>query len=144
MLTIKLRDIQGVHPEFSRIERDLDLAPVGVPDEALIPKAMAVRINMLYPLVVSRPDALCIGQTTLYRSFNPPARWQSTVHGKGGLTRDFQAACAAAAQLWATGLLIFFLQTAYRRQGLGSVRVSDRLGERPQPPLPHPSKGFGR
>ena len=67
MLTIKLRDIQGVHPEFSRIERDLDLAPVGVPDEALIPKAMAVRINMLYPLVVSRPDALCIGQTTLYR-----------------------------------------------------------------------------
>ena len=35
MLTIKLRDIQGVHPEFSRIERDLDLAPVGVPDEAM-------------------------------------------------------------------------------------------------------------
>lgn len=38
MLTIKLRDIQGVHPEFSRIERDLDLAPVGVPDEAPDPQ----------------------------------------------------------------------------------------------------------
>lgn len=67
MLTIKLRDIHGIHPEFSRIERDLDLAPLEVPDEALIPKAMAVRINTLYPLVISKPDALCIGQTTLYR-----------------------------------------------------------------------------
>nr|WP_161935917.1 hypothetical protein [Pseudomonas aeruginosa] len=27
--------------------------------------------------------------------------------------QSFQAAYAAAAQLWATGLLIFFLQTAY-------------------------------
>lgn len=67
MLTIKLGDIRGVHPEFSRIERDLDLAPTAVPDEALMPRAFAMRINAIYPLVISAPDSLCIGQTTLYR-----------------------------------------------------------------------------
>ena len=91
MLTIKLRDIQGVHPEFSRIERDLDLAPVGVPDQALIPKAMAVRINMLYPLVISRPDALCIGQTTLYRwlkTYMDPETPVQCIEWTGGRIKD--------------------------------------------------------
>lgn len=67
MLTIKIGDIQGIHPEFSRVECELDLAPISLPDEALIPKALAARINEVYPLVISGPDALCIGQTTLYR-----------------------------------------------------------------------------
>lgn len=91
MLTIKLRDIQGVHPEFSRIERDLDLAPVGVPDEALIPRAIAVRINMLYPLVISRPDALCIGQTTLYRwlkTYMDPETPLQCIEWTGGRIKD--------------------------------------------------------
>lgn len=91
MLTIKLRDIQGVHPEFSRIERDLDLAPVGVPDQALIPRAMALRINMLYPLVISRPDALCIGQTTLYRwlkTYMDPETPVQCIEWTGGRIKD--------------------------------------------------------
>lgn len=64
---IQLSEIQGIHPEFSRIERELDLAPFELPDPALIPRAMALRINEMYPLVISRPDSFCIGQTTLYR-----------------------------------------------------------------------------
>ncbi|MGV8591526.1 hypothetical protein ACV35V_03920 [Pseudomonas aeruginosa] len=67
MLTIKLGDIHGIHPDFSRVECELDLAPIGLPDPALIPKALATRINEVYPLVICGPDALCIGQTTLYR-----------------------------------------------------------------------------
>lgn len=67
MQVIMLRDIQGIHPDFSRVERELDLAPVGLPDPALIPKVLAARINEVYPLVISSPDPFCIGQTTLYR-----------------------------------------------------------------------------
>lgn len=67
MLTIKLSNINGIHPEFARIERDLNLAPIALPDPALIPKAVAARINAIYPLVVTCPDAFCIGQTTQYR-----------------------------------------------------------------------------
>lgn len=36
MLTIKLGDIHGIHPDFSRVECELDLAPIGLPDPALI------------------------------------------------------------------------------------------------------------
>lgn len=75
MQVIRLSDIQGIHPDFSRIEQELDLAPTNLPDPALIPKAVALRINEIYPLVISRPDVFCIGQTTLYRwltAYMPP------------------------------------------------------------------------
>lgn len=75
MQVLKLNDIQGIHPDFSRIERDLDLAPVDLPDPALIPRTMALQVNVLYPLVISCPSAFCIGQTTLYRwltAYMPP------------------------------------------------------------------------
>lgn len=67
MRTIELADIRGIHPDFARIERELNLAPFDLPDPALVPSAIATRISELYPLVVAGPDMLCIGQTTLYR-----------------------------------------------------------------------------
>ncbi len=68
MLEIKLSEIRGVHPNFARVERELDLAPIAIPECALIPPSMAQLINRTYPLVVSRhPDCFCIGQTTIYR-----------------------------------------------------------------------------
>lgn len=67
MKVIQLSEIPGIHPDFSRVERELDLAPFELPDPALIPRAMALRINEIYPLVISHPDLFCIGQTTLYR-----------------------------------------------------------------------------
>ncbi|MFC2973253.1 hypothetical protein ACFOJE_13645 [Azotobacter bryophylli] len=67
MRILKLTDIHGIHPDFSHVERELDLAPVNLPDLALIPKAIALRISEIYPLVISSPDLFCIGHTTLYR-----------------------------------------------------------------------------
>ena len=67
MRTIKLAAIRGIHPDFARIERELDLAPVALPDPALVPKGFATQLSKLYPLVVTGPDCLCVGQTTLYR-----------------------------------------------------------------------------
>lgn len=67
MRILKLTDIHGIHPDFSRVERELDLAPVSLPDFALIPKVIALRISEIYPLVISSPDFFCIGHTMLYR-----------------------------------------------------------------------------
>lgn len=67
MQKLRLTDIRGIHPDFSRIERELDLAPANLPDPALVPKTMALMVSEIYPLVVSSPDHFCIGQTTLYR-----------------------------------------------------------------------------
>ncbi|HGP0214516.1 TPA: hypothetical protein ACLEX3_005668 [Pseudomonas aeruginosa] len=67
MLELALADIHGVHPDFARVERELDLAPIELSDRALVPSSLIHLINRVYPLVVSDPDRFCIGQTALYR-----------------------------------------------------------------------------
>lgn len=67
MRTIELAAIGGIHPDFARVERELDLAPFELPDAALVPHGIATQISELHPLVVTGPDLLCVGQTTLYR-----------------------------------------------------------------------------
>jgi hypothetical protein len=67
MRTIELAAIRGIHPDFARIEQELDLAPFDLPDAALVPLGIAAQISQLYPLVVAGADLLCVGQTTLYR-----------------------------------------------------------------------------
>lgn len=75
MRIIRLSAISGIHPDFARVERELDLAPIELPDPALVPMALATQISELYPLVVTGPDLFCVGQTALYRwlkAFMPP------------------------------------------------------------------------
>lgn len=67
MRTIELAAIGGIHPDFARVERELDLAPFDLPDPALVPHGIATQISEVFPLVVAGPDLLCVGQTTLYR-----------------------------------------------------------------------------
>lgn len=68
MLETPLSEIAGIHPGFSRIERELNLAPTTLPDRALIPDAVLGLVNAAYPLLISdQPERYCIGQTTLYR-----------------------------------------------------------------------------
>lgn len=65
MQTVQLGDIQGVHPGVAEIERAWDLAPVELPDPAVVPDFPVQWISEMYPLVVS--DRYCVGQITLYR-----------------------------------------------------------------------------
>lgn len=68
MKKIPLKKIQGIHPEFARIEKALDLAPTNLPDRALIPTELVKQINATYPLVITDLGGyFCIGQTSLYR-----------------------------------------------------------------------------
>ncbi|WP_455232868.1 hypothetical protein [Geopseudomonas aromaticivorans] len=69
MPKIPLGKISGIHPDFARIEKELDLAPTHLPDRALVPKALVRQINTAYPLVITDLEGqfFCIGQTSLYR-----------------------------------------------------------------------------
>lgn len=67
MLELALTDIPGIHPYFAGVERELDLAPIELPDRALMPLSLVHLINRAYPLIVSGQDYFCIGQTALYR-----------------------------------------------------------------------------
>lgn len=68
LLEITLSEIEGIHPGFARIERELDLAPTNLPDRALIPDAVLCLVNAAYPLLISgQPERYCVGQTSLYR-----------------------------------------------------------------------------
>lgn len=68
LLEIILDEINGIHPGFSQVERELNLAPTNVPDSALVPDSMLVLVNRVYPLLVSaQPERYCVGQTSLYR-----------------------------------------------------------------------------
>lgn len=68
MKKIALNSLSGIHPDFARVERELDLAPARLPDRALLPIGLAQQINQVYPLVViASGELFCIGQTSLYR-----------------------------------------------------------------------------
>lgn len=91
MRRIELGAISGIHPHFAGVERELDLAPIDLPDPALVPKALAMQISELYPLVVTGPDLFCVGQTALYRwltIFMPPSTPVCCID----LSRDFRRA----------------------------------------------------
>jgi len=68
MRKIQLSRILGVHPETARMELELDLAPIKLPDREIIPYELVEHINVTHPLiVVGEEDYYCIGRTTLYR-----------------------------------------------------------------------------
>ncbi|MFT6464766.1 hypothetical protein [Halopseudomonas sp.] len=68
MLQIGLNEILGIHPQFARVERDLNLAPMAVPSPAIMPMDKILMINQSYPIpVVNTSGYLCIGHTTQYR-----------------------------------------------------------------------------
>ena len=77
---IMLCEIGGVHPGFARIERELDLAPINLSDQALIDESMLGLVNAAYPLLVSnQPERYCIAQTSLYRLLSSHAAPQARV-----------------------------------------------------------------
>lgn len=68
MLELSLAEISGIHPDIARIERELDLAPIEIPDRSLMPESVVGLVTSVYPLLVSdQHSQLCIGQTTLCR-----------------------------------------------------------------------------
>jgi hypothetical protein len=68
MLELSLAEIGGIHPDFARVERELNLAPIETPDRALMPESVMGLVTSIYPLVVSNQSGLfCIGKTALYR-----------------------------------------------------------------------------
>src|SRR5690554_2842323 len=70
VVKIKLEEISGVHDGLVRLEHDLDIEPVEIPDQALIPKNRFELVSETYPLtVVKAPSGsyVCVGQVTLYR-----------------------------------------------------------------------------
>lgn len=77
MLQIELNKLLGIHSQFSRVERDLNLAPMAVPSTAIMPMGTILMINKSYPIpVVKTPDYYCVGHTTQYRwlvAHMPPA-----------------------------------------------------------------------
>lgn len=90
MRKIELAAICGIHPHFAQVERELDLAPINLPDPALVPNAFAMLISELYPLVVTGPDLFCVGQTALYRwlkTFMPPSTPVCCIDLSRGLRR---------------------------------------------------------
>lgn len=77
MLQIELNKLLGIHSQFARVERDLNLAPMAVPSTAVMPMGTILMINKSYPIpVVKTPDYYCVGHTTQYRwlvAHMPPA-----------------------------------------------------------------------
>lgn len=68
MLQIKLNKILCIHPQFARVEKDLNLAPMAVPSTAIMPMDRMLTINQSYPIpVVNNSGYFCIGHTTQYR-----------------------------------------------------------------------------